>query len=98
MRMRVGIAGWAVCGPACVADAERTGGGVLRNQVLQPRDAAHAFAKMECAVGQRAQSRGIIAAIFQFSQPFDKNGRCVLFTDVSYDSAHSYRVCKRSIG
>ena len=65
----------AVGGPTGVGDAERPARRLGGDQFRQALDAAFSLAQFERAVGPDAQTRGIVPAVFEPTQPFEQQGR-----------------------
>ncbi len=75
VRMRVGLAGLAVGGPARVGDAELAGKGRALHVFGQQCDLAGVAAALQAVAAQNRHARGVVAAIFEALQAFQKN-RC----------------------
>jgi len=92
VRMGVGIAGQTVSRPAGVADAQGAANRFLFKRFGQAGDAADALAHFQGATVQRADPGRIIAAVLQPPQPVQKDRHGLLFSDITYNSAHRERV------
>ena len=86
----VDVRGGTVSGPSCMPDPRMTRqcGAVLRF-FAQVCDPAADFRYSDRVMIQNGDSRRVISAVFEFLQPFQQHGSCVLFSGKSYDSAHS---------
>jgi hypothetical protein len=94
VRVGVGVVGCAVSGPAGVTDAgrgcrERS----LADRLLQVGQLSGALvggdrARTVGGVDQR-DSGGVVAAIFEATQPIDHDVLRLLLTDISHNSAHA---------
>src|SRR6185503_16920520 len=88
MRMRIGVAGQTVRGPAGMTNAQRAGDRFFRDELLEARHAADALSDLEFPVMYKAHSRGIIPAILESPQALDQEWRSRGLADVSNDAAH----------
>src|ERR1043166_8799897 len=91
MRVSVGVAGQTVGSPTGMADAQRTGHGLLFQELCQALDSAHAFAHLQRAGIQSAKTRRVVAAIFQPAQALQQQRSCALVANVPYNAAHDLR-------
>ncbi len=92
VRVRVGVGGAAVGGPARVADAD----GRLRQRVgaeqrLEVGELARLLARVEAPLGHHGDARGVVAAVLEAPQPVDHDRQRLLLADVPHDSAHAPR-------
>src|SRR5436190_21916312 len=79
-------------GPAGVADAQLAGGGEgleKRREALV--DFPLLLARLKLAGVEHTQTRAVVAAVLQPSQPFEENGRRLQFSYVACDAAHKSR-------
>ena len=90
MGMGVGVGRHPVGGPAGMADAcsarqqmTALGQGI---QHLQP---SHGLGCLDFSVIVYSDTRRIISAVFQLGQSVQKDRRCLLFSDVTYNSTHN---------
>ena len=89
VRMGVGVGWGAVCGPTGVADADGAIGNAGPHKGLQPREPARRLEHMDLArVGQQGDPGGIVAAVFEPSQPLENDVCGATKPDVSNDAAH----------
>src|SRR4051812_20304951 len=83
VRMRIGITGQSMRGPARVADPERSLNRLFPKQLSETGDAADAFANLQAVVVKGAKAGRVISAILQPAQAIDEQWRRVLFSNVS---------------
>ena len=88
VRVRVGVGGLAVRGPARVGDADVAGGGVSLDEVGQRLDAALALARLDLAAVDGGQPGRVIAAVFEPAQAVEQDRGGGGFADVADDAAH----------
>ena len=88
VRVRVGIVGLAVGGPARVGDADLAGRFVLLQQIRERLDAALALAGLDQAAVDGGQPGGVVAAVFEPPQAVEEDGGRGGLADVADDSAH----------
>ena len=88
MGVGVGLAGLAVRGPARVPDADGAGDRALGDQAFELDELALGTAELDQAVGERRQTRRIVAAVFEAPQPVEDVRRRLIRARDTYDSAH----------
>ena len=89
VRVGIGFAGRAMGGPAGVADANCAADGAPGNQAFELDELALGTAKLDQAVGERREARGIVAAVFEAPQPVEDVRRRLIRARDTDDSAHS---------
>ena len=92
MRMRVLIRRLPVRGPASVADSVGAGRRPRRHQLPQFGNAAGAFARLDLIPIYDRHAGRIVAAIFQPTQPIQKNRPRLRTSYVTNDAAHRCEV------
>ena len=93
VRMGIGIRRWAVCGPAGMADADRTAGGLFGQDAGEIVDTAGFLAEFEFAGVQDAEAGGVVAAIFETAKAFEDDVLGGFLADVADDATHIYMHC-----
>src|ERR1700758_3968603 len=89
VRMGIVLGRTAMGRPAGMADADRAGERLALQPGLEILELALGAPPRECAVFQRRNARGIVAAIFEALERIDQMRRRRLTADDSDDSAHS---------
>ena len=98
VRVRVFFGGAAVRGPAGVADAVGAFDGRFLNDFFEVAELSRGAADLELAVlGDDRDARGIIAAVFEFSQALDDDRHYLLRSDVADNSAHAAGLLTRNL-
>src|SRR5690242_18302428 len=99
MRMGVFFRGTAVSGPAGVSDPVGALNGRFVNYFLEIAQLTRSSPDFQFSVRcDDGDPRGIVAAVFQFSQPFDNDGHHSLRPDVTDNSAHARRLLNKLAG
>jgi hypothetical protein len=88
MRMGIGVARQPMCGPARMADPHRTVNGALVQQFRKARYPSNAFANLQAAMIEQANPGGVIAAIFEAAEAFEKQRGSVFLANISNDATH----------
>ena len=89
VRVGIGFAGRAMGGPAGVADANCAADGAPGDQTFELDELALGAAKLDQAVGERRETRRIVAAVFEAPQPVEDVWRRLIRAGDTDDSAHS---------
>ena len=89
MGVGVGLAGLAMRGPAGVPDARSAADGAPGDQAFELDELALGAAKLDQAVGERRETRRIVAAVFEAPQPVEDVRRRLIRARDTDDSAHS---------
>ena len=58
------------------------------NQAAEIGKSAFGLGDLERAVRRHADTGRVIASVLQLGQSVQQNGRCLLLSDVAYDSTH----------
>jgi hypothetical protein len=93
--VRVGVffGGASVGGPAGVADAVGAVDGVVGEDFGEVAELAGGAAELErVAAAGDGYAGGVVAAVFEAGKTFHDDGDAGLWTDVTDDSTHKYRV------
>ena len=90
MGMGVAVRGFAVGGPAGVADTQASRQRMRLSQRFQRRNASRAFAYANAAVSQHGDACAVVSPVFQSPQPVQQNGLRILRANITYDSAHAF--------
>ena len=93
VRVGVELAGFAVGGPAGVADAAKSWDGAAAVGLFQKGlEAALGFDDADLGVGGTVfpdgDAGGVVAPVFQLFKPPQQDGGCLFFTDVTCNSTH----------
>ena len=89
VRVRVGVVGRAVGGPAGVPDAgRRRRQRVLRERLVEVRQLAGALLRGDLALVDQGDARGVVAAVLQPAETGDHHTLGLLRSDVPDDSTH----------
>src|SRR5213594_1875726 len=89
VRMGVLVRRRAMRGPAGVADAEWTGGGLrLEHPAEAFVDFPFLLARLEFGTVQHAHPGAVVTAVFEPAQSLEQDGGRLLFADVAYNAAH----------
>ena len=95
----VGVVGCAVGGPTGMPDAQRAGRGVVADVGEQVVDLAFAAVVFHtAAVSNHGNARTVIPAVFEPLQPFDEQGKGLLFSEVTDDAAHVGKIGEPGAG
>ena len=89
VRVRIDVRGFPVGGPAGVPDAGVAGQGCAALDLgIQVFDHAAGLDHVDALLPQHRDAGGVISSIFQFFQPIQQNGGCVLAAGKTDDSTH----------
>src|ERR1700733_3592007 len=91
VRVSIGFARPAVRSPARMADPGRSLKGGLAERSVEIGELAHGANDRQSASRVNRETRRIVAAVFEPSQPFDEDGNGVLPANISHDPAHLVR-------
>src|SRR5829696_7995510 len=90
MWMRILIGRRPMRGPACVANPDAAAEGITVHKFCETLvDFALFLAGFYLVIGKNRQARTVVTSVFKTAQPFEQDGSCLLFADVSDDSAHN---------
>src|SRR5438477_1142446 len=97
--VRVFLGGTPMGGPACVADAVGSFDWRFLDDFFQIAQLAGSAANFQFAGGvHHRDPSGVIAAIFQFAQPFNDDRNNFFGADVAHDSAHAANLLNQYSG
>ena len=88
MRVGVDLVGFAVGGPAGVADAEDFAGVFGGQGLFQGGDSAGGFKDADAAARHQGHARGVISAIFEPLEAFDQDRPGGFLSEIGNDSTH----------
>ena len=99
MWMRILIGRRPVRGPARVPNPDAPDERLAVHKFRQPLiDFALFLAGFYLVIAKNRQARAVVTSVFKTAQPFEQDGSCLLFTDVSDDAAHSGSFSQYTIG